>query len=397
LGTTVIRFIPDTWWEALLRPFAMAAPNGNVYVEIIAADLRFAMALILAAVLLALRRRIAEHGRGVWVLFAFVALSFAPWLATSGNGRYFVAVLLAVGPLCVGLVWLLPISRGSRAVCALGVLALQTAVVFDTPPWRSWNHALWRNAPYFALDVPADVAAQPATFVTITSISYSLLFPQFHPASHWINLTGLSPNASVSSEAARASKLFAKTPLYVFVPTVPSHTQPDGRPDLEIISTIDRHLAPHRMRITAAQGCRMLPSSTVAQMVLQYPERASQQQLNKLGFWLCPLSYPVPYLPQMQAATPRIEAVFTQVEKSCPRLFPPGTSSTSLLPHGAMRDYASADMKLYVLEDGRVLYKYWRALNPEVIGTVDEVLAPAFRMDCLNIRGRSGLPWQRSL
>ena len=40
---------------------------------------------------------------------------------------------------------------------------------------------------------------------------------------------------------------------------------------------------------------------------------------------------------------------------------------------------------------------FWRALNPENIGTLGSVSAPGFKMDCNTIRGRSGLPWERKL
>ena len=37
----MIRFLADTWRDALLRPVAMAAPNSSVYIEIAAPDFRF--------------------------------------------------------------------------------------------------------------------------------------------------------------------------------------------------------------------------------------------------------------------------------------------------------------------------------------------------------------------
>ena len=96
------RFMPDTWWEALLRPIAMAAPDSHTYVEMMAPDLRFAFAILLALLLLlAYRRRTAD--RPLLVLLALVVLAFAPWLASSGNGRYFVAFLLLAGFVVVAL------------------------------------------------------------------------------------------------------------------------------------------------------------------------------------------------------------------------------------------------------------------------------------------------------
>src|SRR6185369_9315597 len=39
--TPMIRFLPDTWRDAILRPLALASPDGGVYIEIIAPDFRF--------------------------------------------------------------------------------------------------------------------------------------------------------------------------------------------------------------------------------------------------------------------------------------------------------------------------------------------------------------------
>ena len=41
----MIRFLPDTWLDALLRPVAMAMPDGWIYVETMAPDLRFVFVL----------------------------------------------------------------------------------------------------------------------------------------------------------------------------------------------------------------------------------------------------------------------------------------------------------------------------------------------------------------
>ena len=80
----MIRFKPDTWLEALLRFFAMAAPSGNVYVEIPAPDLRFAVIVFLAIGVLVFRKRLAANPRPALALLAFLLLSVPPWLMASG-------------------------------------------------------------------------------------------------------------------------------------------------------------------------------------------------------------------------------------------------------------------------------------------------------------------------
>lgn len=389
------RFLPDTWWEALLRPLAMAAPDGNVYVEIMAPDLRFLLALLLAVLLFVQRRK--GGGRSLHVLLLLVAASFVPWLMTTGNGRYFLPTLLLVGPLAIGLVHAQPWSRTARALCALGVVALQCGATFDTRPWDAWALARWGDAPYFDLEVPADVRRQPATFVTITSISYSLLYPRFHPASHWMNISAMPESTAHSMETRRARAILAESGrIFVLVPSVPPHTGKDGLPVAGLQDVIDGHLGHQHLAIDRSQACRLLKSGAIRRMVYGDKETARELQVRpQVGFWLCPLRYPVEPPPPVPA-DPKVEAVFARVEQACPGIFPPGSAATAPVEGGSYRDYAAADMKLYVIGDG-VYYKYWRAINPVRIGSAEEVASPSFRMDCHDIRGRSGLPWQRSI
>ena len=54
-------------------------------------------------------------------------------------------------------------------------------------------------------------------------------------------------------------------------------------------------------------------------------------------------------------------------------------------------------MKAYVYDSGEVYYKYYRALNPVLVGKVEDLLAGKSRLECGKIRGRSGLPWEREI
>jgi hypothetical protein len=392
----VNRFTPDTWWEALLRPFAMAAPDGNVYVEIMAPDLRYAMAILLAVLLVARWRRVWEPMRGAAVLGLLSVLAFVPWLGTTGNGRYFLPMLLLAGPLGIGLVYLQPWSRGTRALCAGMVLTLQAYVVFDARPADAWSLGEWRDAPYFSVEIPRELRESPATYVTLTSISYSLLYPQFDHRSSWINISGMSVDAG-APDTRRARELLGRSDrINLLVPSVFDRKSLDGLPSEELKAVLNRHLAPHHLALSPGGACQLLPSRSAAQMAFGDISKRSEETVKKVGFWVCPLRYPV-MPPPSAAPGPGMDAVFDRLEQQCPGIFPPGTAATETLSDGAMRNYAGADMKVYVMNDGQVFYKYFRALNPERIASVSELMGPSFRMHCTNIRGRSGLPWQRSI
>ena len=403
-----MRFQPDTLLEAVLRPLAMAAPDGHVYVELMAPDFRFVFAAVLLLVLAALALRHPPGGahcaagrdrpaRPVLVLLAALAVAFVPWLATSGNGRYFASGLLTAGPVCVGLAWLLPTTRALRLTLALGMVALQAFAIQQSAPWRAWALASWTEAPYFQVEVPAEVRSQPATFVTLSAISYSLLAPQLHPRSRWINLHQ-APHAGGTFGEWRRTDAFldggGATPLLLLVPTVPGQATSQGLPNEAVSEAIAGQLAPFRLAFLAPPQCRFLPSRSLAAMGLG---EKNETERARSGFWLCPLKR-VP----MQAAPPapvlRYDAVFRMLEVQCPRLFPPGGDGASLkLPSGEVRSYLRAEMKAYVYDSGEVYYKYYRALNPVLVGRADALLGGTARIDCGAVRGRSGLPWDREI
>ena len=389
------RFEPDTWLEAFLRFFLMAAPEANIYVEIAAPDLRFAAVVLLAAGVAVSWRRLAGSARPALALLALLLTASAAWLLTSGNGRYFMPMLLCVGPLAAALAWLLPLTRAFRVFLAAGLLAAQAFVVIGNSPWDAWAWLPWKEAPYFHVQLPAAQAADaPTTYVTVTSISYSLLAPQFPASSRWINITtvGALPRDRGWGQEFLAA---AKGSIKLIVPSLGNQTTPDGLPAAEVLTALDELLAPQRLALASDRRCELLPSAGVAAIMRRRPEAADRQQP---GFWLCDLRYPVDRpAPRRHQAPRRTEEVFARVEQMCPRFFRPGTTRTMPIKGGALRHYPTSDTKVYVLDDGTVMYKFWRALNPVVVGTVQGVLAGADTVRCDEIRGKGLFPWDRSI
>ena len=398
----MIRFLPDTWRDALLRPLAMAAPDGGVYIEIMAPDFRFMFIIVLGAmlaVMLLWRQRSTATFKPATILLMGTAMAFVPWMLSTGNGRYLIPFLLAAGPLCLALVYLLPLTRGFRLAIATCLIAVQGFAVYDASPLRSWGLTEWRSPPFFQIDLPQDMSTQPGTYLTLSGISYSLIAPLFPPASHWMSVNS-APDDRDQTPAGRRTHAFLSSgnPLTLIAPSIPDYATLQGLPDAEAVRSINVILAEHRLSISDPNACRLLQSKGMAAMAGQYLENGSRKTFSLFGFWACPLSYAVDATSTSpEIAKNHFDAVFEKIETLCPRFFRRGEAKTRVINGGEMRNYGESDIKVYVLDDGAVLYKYYRAYNVQFIGTVDDVMNGKAKMDCNKIHGRAGLPWEREI
>lgn len=376
----------------------MASPDGGVYIEIIAPDFRFVFVLVLAFAWLVLARGKQRRTSPALALLVLTAVAFVPWLATTGNGRYFIPFLLISGPLCIGLLHLLPLSRTFILAVAIGMVSWQAFLIHDISPWHNWGHVTWGDGPPFDVEVPKEVVQQPATYVTLSGISYSLIAPRFHPDSRWVNISSQAGLADKSPDGLRVQGLIAAPgPIRVLFPTV-TGGQLGGRIDAALSQAIDDLLARQGLSIENEAQCRLLRSSGLASMASNRLSDAQNENPGVHGFWLCPLARHASARPARAAPVPeQTEQVFDRLERLCPRIFRPGETVSLKIPSGAVRGYPGSDFKLYVFDNGEVWYKYLRALNPVLIGKIGDVLKPAFVMDCERIPGRTGLPWERGI
>jgi hypothetical protein len=378
----MIRFLPDSWWDVVMRPLDMISPEANMYVEVAAPDLRLAAAFVLGIALLACGRRVRADRRPALTLFGFTLLAMVPWLATTGNGRYFTPFLMLLGPLCVGLVRLLPLSRSMGFATVAMLLLGQGFLITQSAPWGTWAHLYWREAPYFQVDTPP---REPRSYVILTPISYSLIAPQFPQESRWMNASAPIPGAR---ERERGRKwLMAARSLTLVAPSMPSHTTDDGQPTEGVIRVFNQLIRSRGLSVVPGARCELLHSRGLVTMERR---NAGDADSARIGFWLCPLRFdPAAYFAepaQPAGGKQPIDEVFDGVEKLCPRFFPPGEARTEYIGGGAMRHYSESDTRVYVMDDGEVLYKFWRSLNAVTIGTRQDVLAGKVHVDCTRIR-----------
>lgn len=389
----MLRFKPDDWLEGLLRPFLLVDPNGYVYIELQAPDLRFAALAALTLLLMLARRLAAPDAKPAARTLVGVWLIFYVWVFAIGNGRYFVAGLLLAGPLIVALVARAPLTWPMRVTVLAGVVGLQAMVVHQHFHHGAWALARWSDdGPGLPLrDTP--LRHEPAIFLTTTSISGSILVPQFDSRARWANIAGQVDVTPDRLEWAPLRALLASPlPKYTVLPILGGAATDDAQPTAEVDQMLRLVLAQHGLD-RHSQPCEVIPSHLRIRDLGE-----TEEETRPLAYWFCPLrADPAGALTTTADPPTNLhDDVFAAVERHCPKYFPPGTGKRRVAGQVTMRHYNGADTRLYVDGHGNVLYRYTRAFNPTYIGTAEQVRRGEFAIDCRKLPGRYVYPWQRS-
>ena len=412
----MIRFEPDSWVEAVLRPIAMAAPNGWVYIEIMAPDFRFVLVLLFAALLgVHLLRRSRKEAptaadRGLRALGVLTAIAFAVWLATSGNGRYFMPFLVLVGPLCIALAARLPATPAMRTFAVSLALAAQGLALSQNSPWvpfDKWEWVPWKDAPYFHVDTGPVQEDENVTYLTVSNLSFALVAPQFPASSRWVNLSSFDSTQNVNdslhykpvAEMLRQGEGKLRLLQRAQVNAMDARTLQPTPAALEVINAT---LAAHGLKVSGPQDCRLLRSRNLSLLTTVTSEIVGQEKAEitgRAGFWACSLLRQPPEAMQLEASASQVRAarIFSKIEAACPRFFPPGQDQALGSAGGTIvRVYGGTDITLMLAQNDELYMKYLRAMNPQLLGRGEDILKPDFRLEC-NFRGRAGLPWEREI
>jgi len=384
----VLRFQPDGWLEGLLRPLILGDPSAGIYFERAAPDFRYAWLLLFLLVFLVARRGRSGFGveptRVLWLL----AVCLYVWTFVIGNARYFAFGLLLVGPLLVMTWRRLPGTRAFRLSVLLLVCASQAYVVHSSYMPNAWGIARWAAPPGLSLE-DSPLRRRPAVFLTVTTISYSALVPLFHPGSRWANVSGQIDLTPERPEFRRVQELVASgLPPYIVAPILPKFMDANGQPSAEVREYYGRVMAPWGLA-PSSESCSALRSTLPTGEVEPRPGGPARR-----GFWLCPLT-PVPAMSasQVSPVDTKAQAIFARVEAACPRYFPSGAGTDRAVDGVSIRHYVDSDMRLY-LDGDRVLFRYFRAINPTLVGSADDVLAGRFSIPCDKVPGRYRFPWE---
>jgi hypothetical protein len=354
------RFLPVDLGGALAFPFRMVTLDSTLYSEMFAPDIRLAALLVAVLALPALRisRRTPQAGGLVGTdlrLLAFLVAGLLLWLATSGNGRYGMILLLLAGVCLARLAErLLALSIARVALTVLLTVQLGTLAVaspsrwFVAEPWsRQW-------LPYA---VPERALREPALYLSVEVLPMAVVAPFLHPASSFANFRGQhsiptdSPKLGALLERHRGRVRTLGRALELV----------DGKPREDAVIAYDDTLLRIGYRVDTAD------CFTIAW------QREGEDRLSRVANWLAGERAP-PQAAMLSAvscglvpaqrdladiqAEERISALFDRMEEACPGLFRGQTAVTERLGRGWSRNYSGLDARLQAHQGRATLYRY---------------------------------------
>jgi hypothetical protein len=218
------RFIPASFAEALWRPFAIVNPVEMVQEELTAPDLRYAVLVVLASMLLVgwLRKRLAHSSassapaepaavaatRVLAALGCGFATDWVLWLSASGNGRYFLPMASVAAILIMALIFRLFAARPKlRNYVLFVILGAQIMQLYYGADHR-WNAdaAPWdRN--WLSIEMPERLSTEPNLYLTSGVQSNSFIAAYLPKGSGLVNFSGAYVLGSNGAAGARIEAL----------------------------------------------------------------------------------------------------------------------------------------------------------------------------------------------
>jgi Glycosyltransferase family 87 len=348
----LVRFIPANISEALWRPFAMLDPAPLVHEEQRAPDGRYALLIILVCALGArwLWRRIsrpqpaaeskpAADARILAALGCGLAIEWILWLTSSGNSRYFLPMACVSAVLIVALLSSLVGDRARLWTLILaGFCGLQVFQFWMNPGYLRWTAFPWDNGPWLQVEVPKELATEPALFLSIGSNSNAYLAQYVARESGFINFTGAYPLGPSGASGERVEALIHRYAphlrflvqgerLYSDLKHLPNVSDVDGAlgrfglrtdpEDCTTITVVGARATAYRPTITTSLvSCRVVPDPT---------DHSAQVASQRAA-----------------------DVVLDRLEDACPELFQPRRPLTELRNGRWQRIYLNTDLFAWV-------------------------------------------------
>lgn len=364
------RFIPDSLSAALLRPFAIVNPVYMVQEELRAPDMRYALLVVLAILLLgralylrAWRARARTEGMGVTVaagsspdtrtlaaLGCALAVDWVAWLTTSGNGRYFLSMSCVTAVVSFTLMFRMFRRQPKVLGYLIAVLfCVQGAQLAMGTEYR-WNASAWDQR-WVDVKIPPALARQPNLYFTMAFQSDAFLAAYLPSGSGFIDIAGQYPPSATGPSGARIQALVRRYSPRLRMLVGGRQLYEDDQHKSPRRSSVDAMLSAFGLRVDTSD-CQVIVLRDLNKDVqMQYaaghqddPD-AREHQADHAGVPLlsCHLipAGPMPGALARQKAD--ADRVLDRLEQACPRLFQPRGVQSQFFGRGWMRYYLNTD------------------------------------------------------
>jgi Glycosyltransferase family 87 len=374
-----LRFVPETFTEALWRPFAMIDPVTMVHEELRAPDLRYALLLMIVVGFICRwlwRRRASSSSqpmpgadavsvRTLTAISCGLAVDWVCWLRESGSSRYFLPLSSVAAVVLVALLYRLFTTQPRTRGCILaGILGVQGIQLWMGTDYR-WNETSWDDH-WINIEVPAKLVSEPNLFLTMGTQTNSFVAPYLSPGSGLINFSGLYTLGPDGANGARIAAMIDRYTPNIRMLIVGERLYRHDEQRAPTRAQIDDALSPFNLRVDegdcatiAVHGLPPALEFTIATSKAQVPQSRDTTYLVS-----CRVVPDYADHSAQMAARRNIDLALDHLEDACPALFQPRRLRTEYSGGGGLRRYGATDLNAWV-SHGSVKF-----LQPSVGGDV---------------------------
>lgn len=349
------RFIPGSFWDAVLLPFEMVEPVSWVYTETVSPDLRFAFVVAVLVVFgvqrLFFRARLDAPSVTVpsgsradsniqWRFIGFLVVSTALWLMTSSNGRYGIPIALLMGIVVVRLARSVLSRRNALLLVWILGLAQFGHLAFTAA--ARWSPDRWTSS-WFELEVPAALVQKPHLFLSIGLQSNAFLAPFVHPASSFVNVIGQSSIDMNGAGGARLQDLMAQHTGNIRVLLGTNYVQ--------VSDPKKRAAAVRRLSVPMARfGLQLNPDRCVSfksrrELIPDHDIRPDAAE--QIHYWIMSCeAFALEKSPLLEQERLQATRILDAIATTCPSLFSPKFPVVETAAFGFVRHYVGTEYYL---------------------------------------------------
>jgi hypothetical protein len=357
------RFIPETFGEALWRPFAIVEPVSRVHEELRAPDLRYAVLAVLIGLLMlrwlwlglahasspSAGAKPDSSARVLAALGCGFGADWLLWLIGSGNGRYFLPMACVAAVMIVALLFRLFAARpGVRNYILAAIFAVQALQLWMGTDFR-WNDVPW-GGQWFKIALPEALQVDPNLYLTVGVQSHSFMAPFLARGSGMVNISGGYALGPEGANGSRIKSLISRYAPHLRVLLYGERLREDAEQRQPRRSEIDASLERFGLRVDPSDCATItvygLPPPL--EIMVKRSEPIAPQSRDTTYLVSCHL---VPDSSDRSAQIARQHAadlVLDRLEDACPQLFQPRRPISEPNGDGWQRLYMNTDLTAWV-------------------------------------------------